>query len=176
MGSQMLQRSATALFVIGALGIIFGLVAMAWPGLSALSFAIIWGIYALADGLSALVLAFTSKDGRGWFIAAGVLGLVAGLLVLARPGIALAALGWVLGVWFTVRGIAELCAIGSAPSAGGKVLVGVGGALWVIAGIAMAMNPIESALGLAWFFGLLAVAWGVVAVISGFQVRKVAKS
>ncbi|TFH53003.1 HdeD family acid-resistance protein [Actinomyces viscosus] len=169
------NRSSTALLTLGALGVLWGLLIALWPGMTALTFAVIWGVYALIDGVSSLVQAARSPEGRGWHILSGLLGVVAGAVVVVHPGMGVATLAWVLGVWLVARGVIELVAAAAPERALDKVLVGVSGLLWIIAGVVVMANPAEAALALTWFVGLLAVSWGVMLVVTGVRVRSAAK-
>ncbi|WP_414673097.1 DUF308 domain-containing protein, partial [Kribbella sp.] len=45
------------LLVRGALGIVFGILAIAWPISTAIAFALLWGIWALTDGIGSIAQA-----------------------------------------------------------------------------------------------------------------------
>ncbi len=169
---SILNRSSTALIVLGVLGILTGLVVVAWPGITSITFAIIWGVYALVDGISALALAFTQREGRGWLIVSGAIGVLAGILVIALPGTGLATWGWLLGVWLLVRGISEIVAAFAPDNSTTKWIMLLGGVLWIIAGGFAVANPLETAISLTWFFGLMAIAWGATLLITGVLARK----
>ena len=60
----------------GICAIIFGLVAFAWPGMTLYTLVLLYGAYALADGIFAIGAAVTRRSGRGtgWLMAVGVSG------------------------------------------------------------------------------------------------------
>ena len=43
------------LLVRGAIGIVFGILAIAWPISTAIALALLWGIWALVDGIGSIV-------------------------------------------------------------------------------------------------------------------------
>ena len=47
---------------------------------------------------------------RGWFVVSGVLGIIAGLVVIFYSGISLVALTIVLGVWLAIFGVMQVIA------------------------------------------------------------------
>ena len=49
----------------GVLGIVFGILAIAWPIETAIAFALLWGIWALADGVGSIVQAFQPERRAG---------------------------------------------------------------------------------------------------------------
>ncbi|MFV0525162.1 MAG: HdeD family acid-resistance protein [Acidimicrobiales bacterium] len=168
------RRSSTTLIVSGILAIVFGLVAAFWPIGTAVTLVIVWGIYALVDGISDLVAAFEKGISGGlrfWLLFSAVVGILAGILAIFRPGISMAAIAWVLGVWMLVRGIFEIVAAIGGSGLPHRWLLALGGALWIVAGIVFVNNPAESALSVALWLGILAIAWGVTLVIAGFMFR-----
>ena len=50
---QLGQRSPTSLFVFGALAVVFGVIAAIFPVATALTLVVLWGCYALIDGIVA---------------------------------------------------------------------------------------------------------------------------
>jgi uncharacterized membrane protein HdeD (DUF308 family) len=101
-----------ALFaILGVLSLIVGLWAIRHAGLTLLALAVLLGIFWIINGTVEIFTAATEgKDlpGRGWTIAMGVLSVVAGIIVLADPGISLLTLAIVLGCWLLVFGIMEI--------------------------------------------------------------------
>jgi len=78
------------LLLRGVPTIAFGILAFFWPGLTLLTLTLLWGMYALADGLLALWAAIAAKGDmapRWWLGLTGVVGVLAGLVassILAR--------------------------------------------------------------------------------------------
>ena len=160
------QVSWKLLVARGALGIVFGVMAMAWPVSTAVTLAVLWGIWAVVDGAAALAAAFTAP-GAGpkiMFAVLGVLGLVAGLMAFTRPGVTVVALTWLLGIWLVVRGAVDLGATVAGARVGPVWLGVVSSVLSIVAGLVCAANPGRSAVALAFWLGLLAALWGVVFV------------
>lgn len=171
-------RTSTSLIVSGILAIIFGILASFWPASVVLTLVLLWGAYALIDGILMLVLAFrrgVGGGGRVFLIVAGVLGVLAGLVALIRPFDAAIVLAWVLGIWLMVRGIMEIISAFSIARGARRWLLVLGGVLWLLAGILFAANPGAGALGVSLFIGLLAIIWGVLLVVGGIQLRSAAK-
>ena len=61
--TDLMKRSSTTLLVFGAVSVVFGLIAAFFPVATAVTLVVLWGIYALIDGITAAVLAF-SREGR----------------------------------------------------------------------------------------------------------------
>ncbi len=107
-----LSGGMRALFaILGVLSLIVGLWAIRHAGLTLLALAVLLGIFWIINGTVEIFTAATEGKGlpgRGWTIAMGVLSVVAGIIVLADPGISLLTLAIVLGCWLLVFGIMEI--------------------------------------------------------------------
>lgn len=92
--------------VLAVISFILGIYLLGHLALSLLVMAIVLGVYWMAHGIVELFLAFGHPEltGRGWIIASGILGIVAGAILVLFPGISLFALTLVLGVWLVVFG------------------------------------------------------------------------
>src|SRR5688500_2622037 len=85
----------------GVLGILFGLLAFIWPGITWLTLVIMFGIYAIVDGLVAIGtgLARTRESSRWWtFLLEGLLNIGAGAAALIWPGLATLVILYVIAV------------------------------------------------------------------------------
>src|SRR5262245_44308374 len=89
-----------ALLVRGAIGIVFGIVAMVWPLETAAALALLWGIWALADGIGLGMAAFAGGSGgqKALAFAMAAIAVLAGLWAVFNPGDAARVLTWVLGI------------------------------------------------------------------------------
>ena len=171
------RRSSTALIVTGVIALIFGLVASFWPVGTALSLVVMWGAYALVDGVTALILAF-SRPGAGakaWLVFTGILGILAGLFGIFQPVASGVALAWVLGIWLMARGISEFIGAFAKTISSPRWLLLLGGVAWFIAGILFALNPGAAALTIAFWLGAFAIAWGLLSIGAGIALRSHAK-
>lgn len=175
--NELMKRSSTYLIVSGALAVLFGIVAAFFPIATALTLVIVWGVYALIDGVAAAAMAFRPGPGqsRGFLIFTAVVGIAAGLMAVSSPVTAGSALAWVLGVWLMVRGVLEIVAAFTQSAAGDRWLLVLGGVFWLLAGWLIMANPGVAALAVALWLGVLAMIWGIVLLIVGFHLRGIAK-
>ena len=97
----------------GLASVVFGVMILAWPGISVYALTIVFGAYALATGIVEFGTAFTTqgREERGWLILRGLLGITVGVLVFAWPSISALALLYVIGGYAVALGI--LCIGGS---------------------------------------------------------------
>jgi uncharacterized membrane protein HdeD (DUF308 family) len=112
--SSFLSGGMRALYaVLGLLSLIVGLWAIRHAGLTLVMLAALLGIFWIVNGVMEVFVAASEgreMPGRIWTIAMGVLSVIAGIIVLAEPGISLLTLAIVLGVWLLVRGVMEVVA------------------------------------------------------------------
>jgi uncharacterized membrane protein HdeD (DUF308 family) len=164
-----------ALVVRGVIGIIIGILAIAWPIETAIAFAILWGFWALMDGIGSIVQAFQPEETRGgrvWLIVMGIIALIAAFFAIFSPAMAAATLTWILGIWLIVRGVFEVIgAFGSSVQMPRWLLL-VSAALSIVLGILFVANPGASAVGLAVLFGIMAIVWGIAFIVLGVIIRK----
>ena len=100
----------TVLLTRGLIGIGFGILAMAWPEETVTVLVVLWGCWALVDGI-AMLLAVRAVPGTApkvVAIVAGVVALLIAFFAIARPGLAAATITWFIGVWLVVRGVLEI--------------------------------------------------------------------
>ena len=109
----------------GLASVVFGVMILAWPGISVYALTIVFGAYTLATGIVEFGTAFTSRgrEERGWLILRGLLGITVGVLVFAWPGISALALLYVIGAYAVALGI--LCRRCVVPAPSGQPRHGV---------------------------------------------------
>ena len=168
-----LRRSPETMIVYGSVAVLFGLIAAFWPVGTALTLVTLWGIYALVDGISALIQAFrnVTASSRWWFVFTGIVGVLAGILAITRPFASSVALAWVLGIWLMVRGITEFVAAFATDLGNSRWLLLLAGVGWFLAGILFVAYPGAAALSIALWLGILAIVWGLLAIGAGFSLR-----
>ena len=98
--------------LLGVLSIIVGLWAVRHVLLTLLALTVFLGIYWIISGVIEVFSALSHREmpHRGWAVAMGLLSVVAGLIVLAYPGLTLVGLAVVLGVWLIIFGVMEMAA------------------------------------------------------------------
>ena len=96
--------------VAGLLFIVIGVVLIRHLHLTRSIIGLIIGITWIVQGLVALIGGISGgvREGRAWWIAFGVVSLIAGIVVVATPASSLNVLAVLLGIWFVVMGIFEI--------------------------------------------------------------------
>jgi len=172
-----LTRRWWLLLLRGIAAIVFGVLAFMWPGLTLLTLVILYGAFALVDGVFALAGAIGRRGGGGavptwWLVLTGLLDIAVGLIALLWPGITAFALILFIGAWAVVRGIFEIvAAIQMRKQIEGEWLLITLGVLTVLFGLAVLVFPTAGALGLVWAIAAWAIVIGIFMVMLAFRVR-----
>ncbi len=89
----------------GIAAVVLGVLAFAWPAITFVTLLLLFGIYALADGVLALAAAImgTGTAPRWWLAIVGIAGLGAGVMTFLRPDIATTVLLIVIAAWASSR-------------------------------------------------------------------------
>jgi len=174
------------LLLRGILAIVFGVIALLAPGAALTGIAIVYGAYALVDGIAAVVhgVQLRATNPRwGWLVASGIVTALAGLAALVLPTFAGFFGGlfvlWMIVIWTVATGIMGLRSAAGAASGRAKTVGIVAGVVSVVFGIVLAvalwLAPGSTVLGLVWSVGIWAVVFGVMLVVSAIMVRASAK-
>ncbi len=169
----------------GIFAIILGILAFIWPVGTAVAFVWVFGIYAIVDGIMNIAHAIANRKSDptwGWLLTIGIVGLIAGIVVLIFPAaagaLALLVLLWIIAIWAVVGGIFGIPAAASLASGGAKVLGIVLAVLSIIFGIVLGIllftTPSSALIGLIYVLGAYAVISGIVLIVIAFQARAAA--
>ncbi|MEV4312642.1 HdeD family acid-resistance protein [Actinocrispum sp. NPDC049592] len=162
----------------GVMALLFGLFALAWPGITVLAIALLFGIYALADGIGLVMDGFrsTDKSNRGMRILGGVLGILIGIVAIVWPGLTITAIGILIGAWALVTGIAEIvAAIRLRKQIEGELMLGLAGLLSAIFGLLVLLWPALGLVTIASILGIFALIYGVVLIFLGVRLRSLSR-
>ena len=163
-----------ALALRGAFAIIFALIAILWPGITALALILLFGAYALVDGIFALVAALRAArhHGRsGALLLEGILNVSIGVICFVWPISALVALIYLIAIWAIVSGIALIAAGVALIRHSGEWLLIVGGIISVVLGIVLFFAPGAGIVAISWWLGVYALLFGIALLITAFRIR-----
>jgi uncharacterized membrane protein HdeD (DUF308 family) len=172
--AQALARNWWALVIRGMLGIIFGLIAFVWPGVTLTALVLVFGAYIFVDGIFALIAAFSRglTNIRWPMLVEGLLGIIAGVIAFLWPAAAILALLFLLAAWAIVTGIFELvAAFQLRRELENEWLLGLSGIASIIFGILLAIFPGAGGLAVIWILGAYALVFGILLVVLGLRLR-----
>jgi uncharacterized membrane protein HdeD (DUF308 family) len=171
----LLARNWWSLVIRGLLAIAFGVLTFIWPGITLAVLVLLFGAYALIDGVMNLAGLFTGSrpEERWWaLLLEGIAGIAAGLITFFVPGITALALVFVIAAWAFVTGIFELvAAVRLRKQISGEWLLVLSGIASLILGVLFAAVPIAGALAVAFTVGVYAIIFGVLMLSLGLRLR-----
>jgi uncharacterized membrane protein HdeD (DUF308 family) len=163
------------LVVRGLAAVMFGMLALARPGISVLALVWIWGAYALVDGAAAVALAARAgSEGRrwGWLLLDGLVSIGAAIVTAMWPGLTALALLMVIAVRAVLTGIAEIvAAVELRKVIRREWMLALSGVLSIGFGAVTLILPGASAIALVTVLGAYAVVFGVLVTALGFRVH-----
>jgi uncharacterized membrane protein HdeD (DUF308 family) len=165
------------LLVRGIVAILFGILAFAWPGLTFVTLVIFWGAFTGADGILALVAAFSGKGSqvapRWWLILVGLAGVAAGAIAFFEPVVAAGALLILIAVWAIVIGASQIVGgFALRKEIQGEWWLVLSGLLGILFGAAVLVQPVAGALVIIWLIGCYAILFGLCLVMLSFRVKR----
>lgn len=170
-----LARNWWLIMLRGVLAILFGALAFAWPGLTLLTLVIMYGVFALFDGVFALVAALTkgAPAPRWWLALVGVLGIGVGAITLLRPNITGIVLLYFIAAWAIASGLFQIIgAIRLREEIDDEWLLIASGVLSAAFGVLVLLYPLAGAVGIAFAIGAFAVIYGALMIALALRLKK----
>jgi uncharacterized membrane protein HdeD (DUF308 family) len=96
--------------IIGVLSVIVGFALLRTPFQSVEVFIFVLGIFWLVQGVMTFIAAFQQKEGRNWRIIMGLLGVLAGIIILTYPISSALTFAFIGGIWLVVLGVLQVVA------------------------------------------------------------------
>ena len=168
-----LSQNWWTLVLRGVAAVLFGIWAFVWPDITLTVLVLLFGAYALWDGVFALIGAFRTQGERRWMlILEGVVGVATGLVTFLWPGAATLALLTIIAAWAIITGIFEIiAAIRLRAEIEGEWFMMLSGLLSVLFGIALEVWPVAGLVAVTWMIGSYAIIFGILLIILGFRLR-----
>ena len=176
--TSFLAQSAWVPILRGIVAVLFGGMALFWPGIALPVLIALFGIYAFIDGILALFSAFRMAGRHDPWIALmleGIVGIAAGIIVFRTPGLAAVALLYCVGAWAIVTGCLEIVAAFELRKyISGEWALGLSGLISILFGWLLLAQPLAGLVTLVWIIGLYAVFFGILMIYGGIQLRRLA--
>ena len=174
--TSILARNWGWVVLRGVLAILFGLAAFFWPGITVTVLVLLFGAYAIVDGIFAIIAGVrraTEREARWWLlILEGLVGIAAGIIAFVWPGVTALALLYIIAAWAIVTGVLEiLSAIRLRQEIEGEFWLALGGLLSLIFGILLLVQPAAGILAVIWLIGVYAIVFGIALLVVGFRLR-----
>jgi uncharacterized membrane protein HdeD (DUF308 family) len=164
-----------AVVLRGIVAIVFGVMAFALPGVTLATLVLLFGCYALVDGIFSLVSAIGGRRRREdrWLLALeGIVGLWAGVVTLRAPAITAMVLVFFISIWAMATGFLRIAAaFRLRKEISGEVWLALSGVLSVVFALMLMLRPLVGALSLIWVIAGFALVLGITLIMLGFELR-----
>ncbi|HKF69568.1 MAG TPA: HdeD family acid-resistance protein [Vicinamibacterales bacterium] len=174
--TDVLARHWWAIALRGLAAIIFGILAFAMPGVTLAVLVLLFGAYALVDGIFNIVAAVSGRSGsQSWWMVLleGLVSVAAGLVTFFMPGLTALTLVYVISAWAIITGVLEIvAAIRLRKEITNEWWLALSGVLSIVFGALVAIAPGAGALALIFWIGAYAVVFGAMLVALGFRLRR----
>lgn len=159
----------------GIVAILFGIAVLARPAMSVGVLLMLFGAFALASGIMAVIssISLMAHHKQWWaMLVEGLVGIAIGLITFYWPAVTALSVLVLVAIWAIIIGVFQF--VGSASGFGpssSRWLLAIAGILSVILGILLLARPAAGLLTIVWFLGIYAILWGIDQIVLGFQLR-----
>lgn len=179
MGTQVkgLARAWGVLVFYGIIAVLFGIFAIFTPLAAAMSLVWALGLMALVEGIVSVVALFqrNAAVSRGWLLLYAIASVVFGILAISNPLEVAGVLLMMLAIWLILAGIFRIVlAIRIRKSIQGEWLIALSGLFSLILGLLFVLSPLMGVVVTTLWIGVLAVFYGLVQILAGWRLRKLA--
>jgi uncharacterized membrane protein HdeD (DUF308 family) len=171
-----LDRRWWAVLLRGLIAIAFAVLAFMWPAVTVATLVLLFGFYALLDGLTSLVAAVVGRRHEDrWLLALeGVIGIWAGVVTLRAPGVTAAVLVFFISIWAMATGFLRIVeAIRLRKQISGELWLALSGVLSILFAMMLILQPIAGALSLVWILAAYVLILGVLLMFLGIELKAV---
>ncbi len=164
-----------AVLLRGIFAVIFGVLAFGWPGETLAAMIILFGAWALVDGIFALANAFSrweERDDRWPLFLEGVLGVVIGVITLTAPAVTEVALLFYIIAWSLATGVLKIVgAVRLRHEIQGEFWLILSGIASIVFAFVLSFYPAAGFLGLVWAISTYAIIFGAFQIALGLKLR-----
>jgi uncharacterized membrane protein HdeD (DUF308 family) len=155
----------------GIFAAIFGLLLLVEPGATFVFLVQVLGFYLFIDGILRIVSMFLDSSLWGLKLVVGILGILAGIVVLNHPLLSAIEVPtyivYIVGFLAMFEGIAGLVHAFQ----GGGWGVGILGVLTSVLGLILVFNPLIGVIALPFVLGGFMLVGGIAAIVASFRLR-----
>jgi uncharacterized membrane protein HdeD (DUF308 family) len=180
--ARLLSRFWWMILLRGVLAVLFGISAFVWPGLTLVTLTMLFAAFAFVDGIFEVLHAISHRqeiEHWGLLLLEGVFGIAFGVIAFLSPGLTTAVgaviVAFYIATWAIVTGAMRIAmAVRLRKEIEGEWLLGLSGAVSILLGLVVMVQPAVGVLGLLYFVATWAILLGVFLIAFAFKARKFA--
>ena len=177
---EVISRTWWVLALQGLCALVFGILALLWPGITLLWLVVLFAAYALIAGAAAVVGAVNNrKSEEYWWLLLflGLVSIAAGVIAVLHPDLTALVLVLLMGANALVSGVLQIViAIQLRKVIEGEWLMVAAGIVSIAFGILVFLYPGAGALAMVWLISIYAVATGILLLAVAFRLKGLAKT
>ena len=159
-----------ALLIRGLAAIFLGIAAFAWTGITLFALVVLFAAFVFVDGVFALVAGAMSRSGL--LILEGVIGIVAGAILLRWFTLAAVVLVAIVAAWAVLTGMVELfITVRLRAILRNEWLLALAGIASILFGVLLVANPAAGLVTITWIIGAYALVSGALTVALAMRLR-----
>jgi uncharacterized membrane protein HdeD (DUF308 family) len=159
----------------GIVAIAFGILAFAWPAITLSTLVLLFGGYALVDGIFTLFAAIghRRRENRWLLVLESVVSIWAGVVTLRSPALTAVVLVFFISIWAMATGVLRIvAAIHLRKEISGEVWLALSGVLSIFLALMLMLRPVIGALTLVWVIAGYALVLGIFEIMLGIELRR----
>jgi uncharacterized membrane protein HdeD (DUF308 family) len=166
----------TMLF-LGILALIFGIIMLFYPGITAAIVVMLFGVLILILAFLALVMALADTGGRSTLLLiAAIIGFIIGITAILSPVVIGSFLVIIIGIVLFIIGLVDLAIAIGEKAYPHRWLLFILGILSIVVAILFWVYPVASSVALfGVIVGIYFIIYGILGIIAGFALRSVKK-
>jgi len=165
------------LLIFGILFVIAGIWVFQTPGESYVALSMLFAFTFLLSGIGGIIFALSNRDtleGWGWQLAGGILELLLGIALFARPAVTMVVLPLYFGFWLMFRGILTIAFSVElkkyeVPNWGWMLALGI---ILAILSVVVLLNPLYGVSMLVTLTGFAFLMMGITNILISLRLRK----
>jgi uncharacterized membrane protein HdeD (DUF308 family) len=173
----LLARHWWALALRGVAAVLFGLLTFFVPDITLLSLVLLFGAYAILDGIFDLISAGRAPGPHWPLVLEGIVGIVVGILTFIWPGITAMVLLYLIAIWAIFTGVLEIVAgVRLRRFIANELLLILMGIMSIAFGVLVVIFPSAGALAIMFWIGAYALVFGILLIALAFRLRGIYRS
>ncbi len=157
----------------GLIAVLFGLALFFWPGLSLVTFVLLFAAFSFFDGILMLLQMVTIKDGMWWIrLIHGIVAIAAAVAAVVWPGLTVLLFAYLIGAYWAFTGILQIVvAFGARKVIKGEMILIAVGIIMAAVGALLLIHPVQGIVALAQVIGIFNIALGILLAVLAVRLK-----
>jgi uncharacterized membrane protein HdeD (DUF308 family) len=160
----------------GVAGIIFGVLALAWPGATFMTLLMFFAVFVFFEGVANVLSAVSGGRSEepmwGTLLIEGLLSIALAVLAVLAPARMAVAVVWTIGLWAMITGALRIgAAVRLRRMIEHEWLLALSGLAAIAFGGLLLFRPMLGAIAMLWWLGAYEIVFGITMLAVGFRLR-----